>query len=643
MSQPDPADFPIHWAWEDGPLTPGLTCVFRVKNEARNLPWVLPPMLDAVQHVVLVDNGSDDGTAEVAQRVAEEHGAATRFTLASYPFQVARAGTEHLETPPDSVHSLTYFYNWSFAHVRTSYSMKWDGDMVLTAEGVELLRDLSWQLEDSNAVVAIPRHPMSVESESVAWLDLGYRFLEPWVYPMGPEFTFVKAFEWEVREFPPTSERIVAPEGMCVELKWLDQDEFAHWSDTVFRPDPYAAQGPRAGGQPRPARGPRRRDRGAEADRGAGRRACRRLRDEAVDAAGAAAAHASARAAGKRLMGPGPAVDGFVQEAPKSHVVIGPDGEVEPGKYDRVAVTVRDRGELRALRVPKGVRTRALAVWLDEGSSALSLTPRPEWPALNMIRSRAVDGGWLTVLRFDASVPVHRVVTELGRQTVWPDHAGQRGVVLADEATDKVAADPLDLTEPDPMVALGPFDERLLNPMGFERDVDGPVVDLSELDWGRGPTEALVRGLRGNLGVHADLPQATPLLAARVIAGLAMAGIPLSADRVATRVAAHLGEAVTAAITAEVDLTDPQAREEHSVVLRRAALTAYSSTAWRTRLGELAGVRVRSAARRLDRDGHPPPRLPGARAGPGRPAARGRAARAGAGPARLGAGPGPGP
>ena len=66
-------------------------------------------------------------------------------------------------------------------------------------------------------------------------------------------------------------------------------------------------------------------------------------------------------------MGPGPAVDGFVQEAPKSHVVIGPDGDVEPGKYDRVAVTVRDRGGFRALRVPKGVRTPALAVWLDEG------------------------------------------------------------------------------------------------------------------------------------------------------------------------------------------------------------------------------------------------------------------------------------
>jgi hypothetical protein len=227
-------EYDVTWPWRTGALQPGLTCVFRVKNEARNLPWVLPPMFEAVQHVVLVDNESDDGTAEVARRVAEEAGAEDRFTLASYPFRVARAGAEHLATPPTSVHSLTYFYNWSFSHVRTTYSMKWDGDMVLSREGVELLRDLSWQLEDSNAIVAIPRHPMSVESESVAWLDLGYRFLEPWVYPMGPEFTFVKAFEWEVREFPPTSERIVAPEGMCVELKWLDQDEFAHWSDTDF-------------------------------------------------------------------------------------------------------------------------------------------------------------------------------------------------------------------------------------------------------------------------------------------------------------------------------------------------------------------------------------------------------------------------
>ncbi len=226
------ADYDISWPWHDGPLDSGLTCVFRVKNEARNLPWVLPPMFEAVQRVVLVDNQSDDGTPDVAREVAERVGASDRLTVTTYPFRVSRAGAEHLATPPDSVHSLTHFYNWSFSQVRTSYSMKWDGDMVLTREGVGLLSDLSWQLEESGAVVAIPRHPLSIESESVAWIDLGFRFLEPWIYPMGPEFTFVKAFEWEVREFPTTSERIVAPEGMCVELKWLDTNEFAHWTST---------------------------------------------------------------------------------------------------------------------------------------------------------------------------------------------------------------------------------------------------------------------------------------------------------------------------------------------------------------------------------------------------------------------------
>ena len=226
------ADYDVTWPWREGKLPSGLTCVFRVKNEARNLPWVLPPMFEAVQHVVLVDNGSDDGTLEVARATAEKVGALDRLTATTYPFQVSRAGAEHLATPPDSVHSLTHFYNWSFSHVRTNYSMKWDGDMVLTREGVGTLADLSWQLEDSNAVVAFPRHPLTIESESVAWIDLGFRFLEPWVYPMGPEFTFVKAFEWEVREFPSSSERIIAPEGMVVELKWLDTNEFAHWTST---------------------------------------------------------------------------------------------------------------------------------------------------------------------------------------------------------------------------------------------------------------------------------------------------------------------------------------------------------------------------------------------------------------------------
>ena len=139
-------EYDVHWKCAAGPTTPGLTAVLRVRNEAVNVGYVLPPLLDAVRAVLLIDNGSTDRTAEIARRVADDAGAGDRLTVLEYPFVVSKCGPEHLATPPDSLHSLSYFYNWSFSHVATSYALKWDGDMVPTGRGVRSLRDLDWQL-----------------------------------------------------------------------------------------------------------------------------------------------------------------------------------------------------------------------------------------------------------------------------------------------------------------------------------------------------------------------------------------------------------------------------------------------------------------------------------------------------------------
>ncbi|MEZ5093197.1 hypothetical protein [Nocardioides sp.] len=225
------ADFDVTWPWEtDEPLRTGTTAVLRVKNEAPSLPFVLPPLLRACDEVLLVDNGSTDGTLEVAQATADRVGRGS-FRTATYPFDVARAGAEHLGQHERSVHSLAYFYNWCFAQVRTSYSWKWDGDMVLTTEGEVSLAALGWQVGREDVIVRVPRHGLYLESDRVGYLDLGLRNAEEWGFPTTPDFVFTKAFEWEMRTTPARVRSIALPQGLCVELKYLDGDEFAHWTD----------------------------------------------------------------------------------------------------------------------------------------------------------------------------------------------------------------------------------------------------------------------------------------------------------------------------------------------------------------------------------------------------------------------------
>jgi hypothetical protein len=226
-------DFAVNWGWDQGPLQEGFTAVVRVKNESRALPWVLPPLLRAVSRVVLVDNGSTDGTPDLAEEIAQTNGLGERLHVASYPFAVSRCGPEHLATPPSSVHSLTYFYNWAFSHVRTTYALKWDGDMIVTEPGVIALQSLAWQLASRQTIVTMNRHALYVADDSVAYLDLGITNREPWGWPNGPQFTHAKALDWELTVWPSETPTMRLPDWSCLELKFLDADEFAHWSEDV--------------------------------------------------------------------------------------------------------------------------------------------------------------------------------------------------------------------------------------------------------------------------------------------------------------------------------------------------------------------------------------------------------------------------
>jgi hypothetical protein len=152
----------------------------------------------------------------------------------------------------------------------------------------------------------------------------------------------------------------------------------------------------------------------------------------------------------------------------------------------------------------------------------------------------------------------------------------------------------------------GPLDEGVLNPAGFVQRPERDPVDLvpdghggvalagvdpvTGFEPGRGATARHVATLRPHEGVRVRwAPE--PAEQVRLVAGLAMAGVPLVSGPVPPEAARLLGAPLADALTAEADLTDRLRREEHSVRLRRAALLGHSTLAWRARLAAAAGLR----------------------------------------------------
>ncbi|GAA2085020.1 glycosyltransferase [Actinomadura alba] len=161
------------------------------------------------------------------------------------------------------------------------------------------------------------------------------------------------------------------------------------------------------------------------------------------------------------------------------------------------------------------------------------------------------------------------------------------------------------LTDPD---IVPPVDERSVNPIGFvvaptlgfavlAQEGTAWEVRLGELVLGRfsgsGPVTDVdvaqlreVRAVRVEWGRHSG-----PIAAVHVVAGLAAAGVPLFATRIPAW--AHcLGDELIRLLvgTDESALADDLVREEHSILLRRAALRIHGTRARWTRLFRQAGV-----------------------------------------------------
>lgn len=106
----------------------GISAIMRVQNEESCLEAAIVSALRLADEVICVDNGSVDGTLDIALSIAAKE---ERVRVYEYPFKCFESGPDHIDQPANSVHSRSYFYNWCFSLANYSHAWKWDGDQVL--------------------------------------------------------------------------------------------------------------------------------------------------------------------------------------------------------------------------------------------------------------------------------------------------------------------------------------------------------------------------------------------------------------------------------------------------------------------------------------------------------------------------------
>ena len=214
---------------------PGTSAFVRAKDEASKIELCLRSILPVFDEIHVIDNGSRDDTAEIVGRVRESTAAGDRIRVHSYPFALGRFGPEHDETPADSLHSLVYFTNWALSRCTRRYACKWDADMVLAREqrdafaGLIAGLDRGWPAAWSLAGQTVYRTP-----DGSFLAPRGEVNREVRIAPCGYDARFHKREHWEQLVRPRwLRTRHFAP--VCFhELKFLDEEEFDHWSTTEF-------------------------------------------------------------------------------------------------------------------------------------------------------------------------------------------------------------------------------------------------------------------------------------------------------------------------------------------------------------------------------------------------------------------------
>lgn len=213
----------------------GVSALVRARNEEQKIGHCLRSIVEVFDEVVFVDNGSEDATPAIVQRIKADEDRRNKIKVFDYPFKLARFGPEHDVTPEDSVHSAVYFSNWGLSRCSFAYVCKWDGDMVLKREAREPFGELLQRLDTKQpGCWRLPGQTIYRGLDLEYYLARGEINQEIMLFPYGFNPRFFKEKHWECLKCRPRLPVSDFPPVTFYELKFADEDEFSHWSTNYW-------------------------------------------------------------------------------------------------------------------------------------------------------------------------------------------------------------------------------------------------------------------------------------------------------------------------------------------------------------------------------------------------------------------------
>jgi glycosyltransferase involved in cell wall biosynthesis len=121
-------------------LEPGLSLIIRAKNEELNIEQCIESVIDLVDEIIFVDNGSTDNTYQLVKKYAAIY---SKIKLYSYNIAVSKVGVEH-KAALESEHKNTLgtFYNWCLSKATFNNVFKWDADFICIRNNFQNMVDL---------------------------------------------------------------------------------------------------------------------------------------------------------------------------------------------------------------------------------------------------------------------------------------------------------------------------------------------------------------------------------------------------------------------------------------------------------------------------------------------------------------------